>query len=102
MIHDTLFKRDSAGRIRFWKLESEGSRFRTISGIWPDGAEVTSGWTTCTPRSQPTAEAQCAFEVEAKYKHQLDREYHRTVDTVDEPNFFEPMLAKTYAQARGS
>ena len=95
MFHRKLYKRDTTGRLRFWQVESEGPRFRTIAGL-VDGNPVTSGWTTCTAASQDTDEAQCVFEVEAKYRHQLDREYHETPDTVDTPNFFEPMLAKPF------
>jgi DNA ligase-1 len=97
MIYDKLFKRDSTGRVRFWQMEIDGPRYRTLSGLHPDGAVVTSGWTTPRPASQPTGEAQAIFEVEAKYAHQLAREYHASLDTIDSPNFFEPMLAKPYA-----
>lgn len=95
MLREKIYKLDSQGRLRFWQIERDGDRYRTISGL--DGRPGTvSGWTTCTPASQDTAEAQAEFEVNAKYKHQLDREYHKTPDTVSEPNFFEPMLAKKW------
>lgn len=100
LTHPTLYKPDSAGRVRFWFLESEATQYRTVSGLL-DGTEVRSGWTTVTAKSQATDQDQCTFEIQAKYKHQLDREYHTSIDTIDEPNFFEPMLAKTYASYPG-
>ncbi len=96
VIHPDLYKRDSAGRVRFWRLESNGSEFRTIAGLHPDGNPVVSGWSHCQGKQGRTDVEQCAFEVAAKYKHQLAREYHASIDTIDTPNFFEPMLAKTY------
>jgi DNA ligase-1 len=101
MMYDTLYKQDSTGRLRFWTMEREGSRYRMISGLI-DGNPVTSGWTQATAASQDTDEAQAIFEVTAKFKHQLDREYHDTIDTVGTPKFFEPMLAKTYSGWVGS
>jgi DNA ligase-1 len=100
MLYDILYKQDSTGRLRSWQMEREGSKYRTISGL-VDGNPVTSGWTQATAASQDTDEAQAIFEVEAKYRHQLDREYHETIDTVGIPNFFEPMLAKGYSTFPG-
>lgn len=95
MIGRRLYKLDSSGRLRFWQIERDGSRYRTLSGL-VEGNTTTSGWTQATAASQATDEEQAIFEVDARYKHQLDREYHETPDTVGQPNFFEPMLAKTY------
>lgn len=90
-----LYKLDTTGRLRSWRLELDGAKYRTISGL-EDGQPVISGWVTAVPASQPTAEEQAVFEVNAKYIHQLKREYHETPDTVATPNFFEPMLAKKF------
>lgn len=102
MIHDNLYKRDSSGRVRFWRLESNGSEYRTIAGVHPDGTPVVSGWSRCLGKQGRNDVEQCKFEVASKYKHQLDREYHASIDTIDTPNFFEPMLAKTYEQFPGA
>lgn len=97
----TLYKRDSTGRVRTWRMQiDENGRYRTVSGLI-DGKPVESGWTTPVARSCDTVKDQGEFEVRAKYQHQLDREYHRTLDTIDTPNFFEPMLAKSYDGFKG-
>lgn len=95
---ETLFKIDSTGRVRTWRMEREGSRYRTIAGL-DGGSEVVSGWTQAKAASQPTDETQAAFEVEAKYKHQLAREYRRTIAEARNvgATFLEPMLAKSYS-----
>jgi DNA ligase-1 len=90
-----LYKLDSIGRLRTWRMEISGSQYRTLSGL-ADGKQAVSGWTTATPKSQPCAESQARFEVLAQYDHQLNREYHISADTVSQPKMIEPMLAKTY------
>lgn len=95
MISDPIYKRDSNGNIREWRYQVNGDSWRTHSGI-VGGAVVTSGWTVCTPKSQATAEAQAQFEAEAEMKKKLERTYHRSIDTIDTPVIFEPMLAKSY------
>lgn len=92
---EPIFKRDSVGNVRTWFYEVEGDKWRSNAGIL-DGTMVTSGWTVCTPKSMQTAELQAAFEAEAERRKKLEREYHPTVATIDEPNFFKPMLAQTY------
>lgn len=99
MIHRTLYKRDRAGNIRGWAVEIEGNRYRYHTGV-VGGATTISGWTTAFARSQPTPEAQAQFEVEATYRHQLERDYFETVDEVDTPRIFEPMLASKYKRFR--
>jgi DNA ligase-1 len=93
--YDTLYKRDSAGRTRVWWMERRLWEHRTCSGLL-DGTIVTSGWTVCVPKSQPDAERQAQFEVAATYEHNLSRDYHASVDTIDTPKFFVPMLAKKF------
>lgn len=96
-----IFKRDSTGRTRFWRYEVDGPRWRSIAGVC-GGTEVVSGWTTCEPKSQPTAEAQALFEAQAEEKKKLDRVYRRTlVELSDGSMMFEPMLAKKYEDFPG-
>jgi DNA ligase 1 len=97
-IYPTLYKLDSTDRLRTWRMERNGPAYRTLSGL-ADGKQAESGWTTAVPASQSTPERQAIFEVEAHYRHQLDREYHDNPDTVATPKMIEPMLAKTYASA---
>uniref|UniRef100_UPI0019540677 hypothetical protein n=1 Tax=Raoultella ornithinolytica TaxID=54291 RepID=UPI0019540677 len=55
-----IFKRDTNGTIRTWNYEVDGDRWRAHSGVL-GGAVVTSGWTTCVPKSRDTAEEQALF-----------------------------------------
>lgn len=97
----TIYKRDSAGRLRVWSQELEGNRYRTHAGL-ADGALVVSGWTTCFGKQGRTDEQQAAFEVEANYKHKLTREYHETSSaTAGGAHFFKPMLAHKYESWQG-
>lgn len=100
MLSNPIFKLDSTGRLRSWQYEVDGDRYRTIAGL-VDGKKATSAWTVCTPKSRDTAEAQAVFEAEAARLHKLAREYHLYADTVETPNFFQPMLAHTYGRFGG-
>lgn len=98
----TLYKLDSTGRLRTWKMQltSEG-HYRTLSGL-ADGKQAESGWTVPTPASKPTIKEQGEFEVRSQVRHQLDREYHDNPNTVSQPKMIEPMLAKTYDKWPGA
>jgi len=95
LVHPTLYKLDSLGKLRTWRMERDGARYRTLAGL-AGGKQAVSGWTTARAASCATDEDQAIFEVKAQYKHQLDREYHDSPDTVGTPKMIEPMLAKTY------
>lgn len=91
----TLYKLDSKGKLREWRMEIADDRgaYRTIAGL-AGAKQAVSAWTIPAVKSQPTLEAQVRFEVAAAYKHQLDREYHETAKTVATAKMIEPMLAK--------
>jgi DNA ligase-1 len=96
----TLFKRDTSGRVRVWRAERQDHCHRVVSGL-QDGKLVESGWTVCEATNVGRSNerdpvAQCDFEVRALYEFNVSRDYHASVDTIDEPKFFEPMLAKKY------
>lgn len=92
---DEIFKYDSHGKLRTWFYRVDGDRWQTVHGL-DEGAKTESAWTICTPKSQPTAELQAQFEAEAEMKKKLERDYHRTIEECDSPNFFKPMLAHPY------
>lgn len=93
----TLYKLDSLGKLRTWKMQlDENGHYRTLAGL-ADGKQAESGWTIPVPASRPTVKEQGEFEVRAAVKHQLDREYHESAATVSVPKMIEPMLAKTYS-----
>lgn len=95
IVSEQIYKNDTTGRRRFWRYEVDGARYRTVSGLC-GGNEVVSGWTTCVPMSQDTAEEQALFEAKAEEKKKLERVYRRTVEELGGPMMFEPMLAKKY------
>ena len=99
-VHPVLYKLDSLGKLRTWRMERHGSQYRTLAGL-ADGKQAESGWTQAVGKQGRTDEQQAVFEVQSAYKHQLDREYHETADTVSTPKMIEPMLAKTYASWPG-
>lgn len=95
--YPTLYKLDSKGNLREWRMEVSGNRFRTVSGL-ADGKKVTSEWKETIAKNvgrsnATTAEEQAIAEVEAIYTKRLDGEYHKCADDVNKARFFKPMLA---------
>lgn len=91
-----LYKRDSTGKVRVWRMERQGNQHRTIARL-KDGALTTSGWTDCVGKQGRTDEQQAEFEMNAGYEHQLKREYFETEAEIDKPRFFKPMLAQKWS-----
>lgn len=98
-----LYKRTLTGAIQHWKQElnpNDPASYRSVSG-------QIGGKTTCSEwkraeaknpgkKNARTPEQQAVFEIDATYKKKLKTEYHETVDTIDTPKYFKPMLAKKY------
>jgi DNA ligase-1 len=96
MLEPEIYKTDTTGKTRTWRLEVQDNQFRTIAGIL-GGALVTSGWKTCTGKQGRSDNEQATFEAHAKYENKLTREYHLEITTISEgAHFFKPMLAKEY------
>jgi len=101
MIYRTLYQQDKNDNVRIWYMETEGAKFRTISGI-KDGNLVISSWTTAIgknigKKNETSGEEQANLEVIAQYKHKMSRKYHETEDTISEgAKFIQPMLASKY------
>lgn len=97
----TIYKYDSKGKLREWRMEVEGNKYRTIAGL-SEGEKVTSAWTEVEGKNagksnETTAEQQAVLEVESKYKNKLSREYHLSPEEAKGgAHFFKPMLAETY------
>jgi ATP-dependent DNA ligase len=99
-IYETLYSKDSSGRIRVWNMEQNNDKYRTVSGL-TDGEKVTTEWTVAKSKNEgkkneTSATDQATKEVEAKYKKQLKTGYFSSVDDVDSMGYVEPMLAKNY------
>jgi len=103
--YPTLYKRTSTGAVQIWFREVDGSRYRTTSGQ-EFGAKVTSEWTQATAKNvgrsnEVSAEDQAHLETEAAYtKKQNQGRYHISKDDIDNPLFFDPMLANKYDAAK--
>lgn len=104
--YDTLYKKDSKGKLREWRIERDGDKYRTVAGL-ADGEQVTSSWKTAKPKNtgrsnETTGEEQAHKEVEAKYTKKLDGEYHASVDDIDTAKFYKPMLADKWETRKGN
>ena len=99
--YDTLYSRDSKGKIRTWYQERDGDKYRTVAGL-QDGEKVTSEWTIAKPKNTgrtnaTTGEEQADMEVVAKYTKQLKTGYTDNIKNVDNAlSYVEPMLANKY------
>ena len=98
--YETLYSRDSLGNIRIWKMEQNGSKYRTIAGL-QNGEQVTSEWTVAEGKNQgkkneTSSVEQATKEIEAKYKKQKKTGYFDDINSVDDMGYIEPMLAKLY------
>lgn len=96
----TLYCRDTMGRIRVWRMEQEGNKYRTISGLM-DGEQVVSEWTVAKGKNigrsnETSAEEQATKEIENKYKKQRKTGYFDDIEKIDTVQYVEPMLAKLY------
>lgn len=99
-VFPTLYKRTSAGKVQIWFAEVDGDSYRTTSGQ-QDGKKTTTEWTVAKPKNEgranaTTAEQQATLEVEAEYEKKLARDYHMSLDRIDEAMRFKPMLASKW------
>jgi len=98
--YNTLYSRDSLGNIRIWKMEQNGSKYRTVAGL-QNGEQVISEWTVAEGKNQgkkneTSSVEQATKEIEAKYKKQKKTGYFDDINSVDDMSYIEPMLAKLY------
>jgi DNA ligase-1 len=103
-VFPTLYKRTSAGKVQIWFAEVDGDSYRTTSGQ-QDGKKTTTEWTVAKPKNEgranaTTAEQQATLEVEAEYEKKLARDYHMSLDRIDEAMRFKPMLASKWADRK--
>ncbi|MDX0267636.1 hypothetical protein GOC13_07305 [Sinorhizobium meliloti] len=100
ILRPVLYARDTSGGVRTWRIETDGSRYRTLSGL-QDGKQAESGWTQCEAKNvgkknERLPEAQCQFEVEAAYTKKLKQGYFEDIADIDKGNTVFPMLALPY------
>lgn len=108
--HPTLYQVDSKGKLRFWFMQTEGGKHRTVSGT-VGGKEVVSGWVVCEAKNvgrsnSTTPEQQALLEVEADYKLKEDKKYYRSIDEAKKAGsgtkFLSPMLATKWEDYKGN
>lgn len=102
-----LYKRTTTGKIQTWQQEIQGNKYRTHTGQL-GGKITTSEWTTCCGKNlgksnETTGEVQAIKEVEANYKKKLTLgSYVKSLDEIDVPTYFKPMLAYKYQDYKDS
>ena len=103
--YPTLYKTDTKGKTREWRMEIDGDQYRTVAGL-QDGQQVTSGWTTAESKNvgssnEKSPEQQAIAEVESQYKKKLSGEYHEDIKNISEgAKFFKPMLANKWEKRK--
>ena len=100
--YETLYSKDSTGKIRIWFQEQDGANYRTVSGVKDSDNLVTSEWTVAESKNSGKKNAttgieQATAEIKAKYKKQRKTGYTTIMSDVDTAcNYIEPILAKNY------
>ena len=97
---NTLYKRSVNGKVNEWTVEIENNCFRTISG-YTDGVKTTSEWTCCSgkntgKKNATTPEQQALAEAKAMWTKKLELGSYESIDDIDTPKFFNPMLAHKF------
>lgn len=101
-IYDTLYKKDSLGKIREWQMERRSNMTRIIHGL-QDGKKTTTEWTTHLANNigksnHKTAIVVALEHVLSNYKYMIEQEHYveKLADIDDEKNYFDPMLCERY------
>jgi DNA ligase-1 len=96
----TLFSRTQTGAIQAWTITVHENKYQTTFGQI-DGKFQTTNWTECCGTNigrsnERTPQEQAKFEAEALWKKKKDSGYFESINEIDNVNFIEPMLAKSY------
>lgn len=94
----SIYKLDSAKKLRVWFMERQGHNHRVVAGI-DGGSLVENAWTECVikgkGKAQTTPEEQAIKEVDALYEKALKRDYYETPEeAAGPPRNYLPMLAE--------
>jgi len=101
----TLYKLDTKGKVRIWRMEVQDNMYRTIAGL-EEGKQVTSEWTVALPKNvgkanESTGHEQAKVECYADYAKKLRIDYHKERHAiVDGPKIFKPMLATEWSKRK--
>lgn len=96
----TLYKRDSKGATREWRIEVDGDKYRVVSGQH-NGKKTTSKWTVCEGKNigksnETTPEEQALSEAQSKAKKKSERGYTEDLNAIDDVKVYKPMLAQNF------
>jgi len=100
-IHPTLYKRTSSGKVQIWWIEQDESKYRVHTGQI-DGKITASTWKQSVGKNigkanETTDVAQADGAIASEYTKKLNQgQYHQSIDTIDVPKYFAPMLAHPY------
>ena len=102
-VFHTLYYHDSNGRLRTWRAEADGARYRVVTGL-DDGKKVESKWKATKAKNvgkknATTAEEQALAEVRALYVLNEKKGWHQDPAKISKP-FIEPMLAAIYQKQK--
>lgn len=101
MKYSILYKRSViANKISTWQIITENNTFYTISG-YLDGLKFQSASTECQPKNigkknGTTANEQADAEAKAMHTKRLALGYFEKIEDIDNPIYFEVMLAKDW------
>ena len=81
---DTLYKRDTKGKIRQWTIHAQGNKFWTEGGLVDMKMNVAKP-TSCHSKNlgqtnETSPEAQAQLEAQAKWDINLDKEYFENIE----------------------
>ena len=104
---NTLYKRDSNGKVREYNIEWTGHGvmqpgYRTVAGI-QGGKMVTSEWKYTEGKNigkvnETTPSEQAEKEAVAKWEKKVEKEYFEHISEIDSYDKFKPMLANDYTK----
>ena len=99
-MNKTIYKLDSAGRLRFLTIRTEGAELIQESGLLNSASPVEHR-SACTPKNvgrsnETTAEQQAELEGESTYTEKIKEGYSTTVAAAESNVIVLPMLAKEY------
>lgn len=99
----TLYKKDSKGKLRVWKIFAKGAELVQKAGLL-DGKLVENS-KLCTGKNigrsnETSPEEQARLELVSTWKSKKDEGYFETIDEVNETEVILPMLAKSYGDEK--
>lgn len=95
-----LYRQSKSGKIRQWRVWTEGSQIWTEYGLV--GGKLQQDYKEAEAKNvgrsnETTPEEQAEKEAQALWTKKVDRKYSETIEEAKEPDYF-PMLAKSFNQ----